>query len=49
MLLVGVGGSGKKSLCSLSSIITNSKYQTIQIYKKYAKKDFKKDLSEILI
>jgi dynein heavy chain len=44
MVMVGVGGSGKRSLTVLSSFLAQAKYITIKISKKYTKKDFKTDL-----
>lgn len=44
MILVGVGGCGKKSLCQLSALIVDARLAKIELIKKYNMKDFKKDL-----
>ena len=48
ILLVGVGGSGKKSLTSLASVLASCKMQTIEIKKKYGNKELKEDLFRIM-
>ena len=48
MIIVGVGGSGKRSIVQLGGILTQSKYVTLEVSKKYTKKDFRTDLFNIM-
>jgi dynein heavy chain len=48
MVLVGVGGSGRRSLTQLAAIVANIKLTTIQVTKKYQHKDFRIDIFEFL-
>ena len=43
-MLVGVGGSGKKSLTTLAAALAGCELATIQSKKSYSKKEFKEDL-----
>ena len=43
-MLVGVGGSGKKSLTILASALAGCVLETIEPKKNYGKKEFKEDL-----
>ena len=47
-MLVGVGGSGKKSLTTLSAVLSGSLLQMIEPKKNYSKKEFKEDLLKIM-
>ena len=48
-MLVGVGGSGKKSLSELASVVSGAKMMKIEILKKYGKKEFRIDLFNIML
>lgn len=47
-MVVGVGGSGKKSLITLSSALAQAHLDTIEPKKAYGKKDFKEDLLRMM-
>jgi len=49
MVMVGVGGSGKRSICKLAALLSKAKYMTIEVTKKYTKKDFKADLFNCML
>jgi len=44
-----VGGSGKKTLCSLAALISLSVFKTIDVQSKYGKKEFRQDLIDVLM
>jgi len=44
MLLVGMGGSGRRSLTRLSSFLANTSFFQLEANKKYGLKDFRADL-----
>ncbi len=46
-LLVGVGGSGRKSLTRLAAYVTGITCFTIEISKKYRLTDFREDLKKL--
>ena len=48
MLLVGVGGSGKKSLTTLASVLANCELKSLEPKKNYGKAQFKEDLFELM-
>ena len=43
-MLVGVGGSGKKSLTTLATALASAKLMNIEPRKGYSRKDWKEDL-----
>lgn len=47
-MLVGVGGSGKKSLTTMGAALSGCQIDTIEIKKNYSKKDFKEDLFRMM-
>jgi dynein heavy chain len=47
-MLVGVGGSGKKSLTTMSAALALANLDTIEPKKNYGKKDFKEDLFRMM-
>jgi dynein heavy chain len=47
--LVGVGGSGKKSLSELASVLSGSKLMKVEPQKKYGKKEFRIDIFNIML
>ncbi|CAK92427.1 unnamed protein product (macronuclear) [Paramecium tetraurelia] len=47
-MLVGVGGSGKKSLTQLGAVLAGCKIDTIESKKNYGKKEFKEDLFRMM-
>lgn len=47
-MLVGVGGSGKKSITNLGSLLAGCKVDTIEQKKVYGKKEFKEDLFRMM-
>lgn len=47
-MLVGVGGSGKKSLTILASALAGCVLETIEPKKNYGKKEFKEDLLRMM-
>jgi dynein heavy chain len=47
--LVGVGGSGKKSLSELGAVLSGAKLMKIEPLKKYGKKEFRIDLFNIML
>ncbi len=49
MVIVGVGGSGKRSICKLAALLSKAKYMTIEVTKKYTKKDFRADLFNCML
>ena len=48
MVLVGMGGSGRRSLVKLSCLVSEVKQFGVQIQKKYTLKDFRADLFEMM-
>jgi len=48
LLLIGLNGSGKRSLAKLSSISSNAEYYEPKINKKYGSKDFRIDFIEFM-
>jgi hypothetical protein len=44
MLLVGHGGSGKRSLCNLASVVSDCQFYEVKIGVKYTLKDFRSEL-----
>ena len=48
-MLVGVGGSGKKSLSELASVVAGAKMMKVEIQKKYGKKEFRIDIFNIML
>lgn len=47
-MLVGVGGSGKKSITTLASTLAGCELDTIEPKKTYGKKEFKEDLLRMM-
>ena len=47
-MLVGVGGSGKKSLISLATALVTGTLDTVESKKIYTRKDFKEDLYRMM-
>ena len=47
--MVGVGGSGKKSLSELGAVLSGAKLMKIEPLKKYGKKEFRIDLFNIML
>lgn len=47
-MLVGVGGSGKKSLTTLAAALAGTVLDTIETKKNYSKKEFKEDLFRMM-
>lgn len=47
-MLVGVGGSGKKSITILASALAGCEINTIEPKKIYGKKEFKEDLLRMM-
>lgn len=47
--MVGVGGSGKKSLSELGAVLSGAKLMKIEPLKKYGKKEFRIDLFNIMM
>lgn len=47
-MLVGVGGSGKKSITTLASALAGCELDTIEPKKVYGKKEFKEDLLRMM-
>lgn len=48
MLLVGVGGSGKKSLTTLGTVLAGYELMTIEIHRHYKRKNFWEDMFKIM-
>lgn len=48
LLLVGVGGSGKKALTTMGAALQGCLLDTIEIKKNYQKRDFKDDLFRMM-
>jgi len=48
ILLVGLGGSGKKSLTTLASVLAGCKKVMISPHSQYKQKDFKQDLIQMM-
>lgn len=47
-MLVGVGGSGKKSLTTLAAVLSGAVSDTIESKKNYGRKEFKEDLFRMM-
>lgn len=47
-MLVGVGGSGKKSITNLGAVLAGCRVDTIESKKNYSKKEFKEDLFRMM-
>lgn len=47
-MLVGVGGSGKKSLTTLAAVLAGCQLDTLEQKKNYGKKEFKEDLFRMM-
>jgi dynein heavy chain len=47
-MIVGVGGSGKKSLTALGSVMAGCSVDSIESKKNYGKKEFKEDLFRVM-
>ena len=47
-MLVGVGGSGKKSLTTIAAALADCELNTIEPKKVYGKKEFKEDLLKMM-
>jgi dynein heavy chain len=48
-MIVGVGGSGKKSLSTLAAALSESKLMMIEPRKNYGKKEFREDVLKMMI
>jgi dynein heavy chain len=48
-ILVGVGGSGKKSLSELGAVLSSARLMKIEPQKKYGKKEFRIDIFNIMV
>ena len=48
MLLVGVGGSGKKSLTTLGTVLAGYELMTIEIHRHYKRRNFWDDMFKIM-
>jgi dynein heavy chain len=48
-MLVGVGGSGKKSLSELASVLAGARMMKVEPQKKYGKKEFRIDIFNIML
>ncbi|XP_037929335.1 dynein heavy chain 3, axonemal-like, partial [Teleopsis dalmanni] len=49
ILMVGMGGSGRRSSCRLASSIAECKLMTVQVTKTYTQQDWRDDLKKILM
>lgn len=49
MLMVGMGGSGRRSSCRLAASIADCKLMTVQVTKTYSQQDWRDDLKKILM
>jgi len=49
MVIVGLAGSGKRSLCKLSASLSEAKHVTIEVSKKYTRKDFHADFFKAML
>ncbi|XP_054732574.1 dynein axonemal heavy chain 3-like [Anastrepha obliqua] len=49
MLMVGMGGSGRRSSCRLAASIADCRLMTIQVTKTYSQTDWRDDLKKILM
>lgn len=47
-MLVGVGGSGKKSITTLACVLAGCSIDTIEVKKVYGKKEFKEDIVRMM-
>eukprot|EP00762_Andalucia_godoyi_P004499 ANDGO_05184.mRNA.1 Dynein-1-beta heavy chain len=47
LLLVGVGGSGRQSLCRLASYLAGHAFFVVEVKKNYRKSDFREDLKKL--
>jgi len=48
-LLLGVGGSGRQSLCKLATFISNFKIYSIEVIKGYAMRDWRENCKTVLM
>jgi dynein heavy chain, axonemal len=48
-MIVGVGGSGKKSLTTLAAALSNTKLMMIEPRKNYGKKEFREDIFKMMM
>lgn len=49
ILMVGMGGSGRRSSCRLAAHIADCKLMTVQVTKTYTQQDWRDDLKKILM
>jgi dynein heavy chain, axonemal len=47
-MLVGVGGSGKKSLTTMAAALSQGELATIEIRKNYGRKEWREDLFKLM-
>lgn len=49
ILMVGMGGSGRRSSCRLAAHIADCRLMTVQVSKSYTMMDWREDLKKILM
>lgn len=49
ILMVGMGGSGRRSSCRLAGHIADCRLMTVQVTKTYTQQDWRDDLKKILM
>ncbi|TMW52665.1 hypothetical protein DOY81_002244 [Sarcophaga bullata] len=49
ILMVGMGGSGRRSSCRLAAHIADCRLMTVQVTKTYTQQDWRDDLKKILM
>ena len=48
MLLVGLSGSGKKSMVALGAVVTQCSLMQIEVRKNYGRPEFREDLFKVM-